>query len=190
MKAIGVIFLTLGCAAWTVSPASATQSVAAGQQASPRSATNAVGKRSRAADHAAPAGVRTQTGKPAEAQQNQRKVSGNKPPTANASPVKSSHRNAVPDRRERFASAASKNSHRPGSDEYGSAAQNGSARNETVSHAPSNRAPSSVRPSMPSLSNVRHRGANPAIVGGVGTSNARNFGALDGTHMNRRPIGN
>jgi hypothetical protein len=190
MKAIGVIFLTLGCAACTVGPASAGQSVAAAQQTSSRSATNAVGSHSRAADHAVPAGVRTQTGKPAEAQQNQSKVSGNKTPTRNASLTKSSRPNEVPNRRERSVSAASKNSHRPGSDKSGGAAQNGLARNETVSHAPSNRTPSAVRPSVPSLSNVRHRGANPAIFGGVGASNARNSGALDGTHMNRRRIGN
>ena len=190
MKAIGVIFLTLGYAAWTVGPASAGQSVAAAQQTSPRSATNAAGNHSRAADHASPAGVRTQTGKPAKAQQNHSKISGNKPPTTNASPTKSSHRNEVPNRRERSVSAASKNSHRPGSDKSVGATQNRLARNETVSHAPSNRAPTAVRPSVPSLSNVRHRGANPAIVGGVGTSQARNSGALDGTHMNRRRMGN
>jgi hypothetical protein len=190
MRTVGLILLALGCAASAVGAAAAGQSVAEVQPTSPRSATNAVGNHSRASDHAAPAGVRTQTGKPAEARQNQSKVSGNKPPTTDASPTKTSHRNEVPDRRERSVSAASKNSHRPGSDKSGGAAQNGLARNKTVSHAPSNRAPSAVRPSVPSLSNVRHRGANPAIVGGVGASNARNSGALDGTHMNRRRIGN
>lgn len=190
MKAIGVIFLMLGCAACTVAPASAGQSVAAAQQMSPRSATNAVGNHSRAAEHVAPAGVPAQTGKPAEAQQNQSDVSGSKPPATNASPAKSSHRNEIPNRREPSVSAASKNSHRPGSDKSWGAAQNGLARNETVSHAPSNRAPTAVRPSVPSLGNVRHRGANPATVSGVGTSSARNSGALDGTHMNRRRTGN
>jgi hypothetical protein len=190
MKAIGVIFLTLGCAARTVGTAYPAQSVVVSQQEPPPSTANAVGNHSRQTDHAAPAGVRTQTGKPAEAQQNQSKVSGNKPPTANASPTKSSHRNEVPNMRERSLSAASKSPHRPGSDKSGGAAQNGLARNETASHAPSKRAPNAVRPSGPALSNVRHRGANPAIVGGVGTSNTRNSGALDGTHMNRRRIGN
>jgi hypothetical protein len=43
---------------------------------------------------------------------------------------------------------------------------------------------------VPALSTMRHRGANPAIVGGAGNSSTRNTTALDGTHMSRRHIGN
>ena len=190
MRAVGLIFLALGCAASAVGAAAVGQSVAASQQAPTRSAPNAVGNRSHEADHAAPAAGGARVGKPSDDQQNHRKVSGNEPPTTKASPSKANHRNEVPNRRERSAAGNSESPHRPGSDKSGGVAQNGLARNETVRHAPSNRGLSAVRPSVPSLGNVRHRGANPAIVGGVRTSNARSSGALGGTHMNRRRIGN
>jgi len=190
MRAVGLIFLTLGYAASAVGVAGAGQSVAAAQQAPSRSAPNAVGTRSHEADHAAPAADGTHVGKPSEDQQNHRKVSGNKLPASSTSPSKANRRNEVPNRRERSASGDSKNSYRPGSDKSAGAAQNGLARNETLNHTPSNCGPSAVRPAVPLLSNVRHRGANPAIVGGAGNSNSRNTGALDGTHMNRRRTGN
>ena len=132
----------------------------------------------------------THIGKPSDDQQNHRKVSGNKLPTSSASPSKSNRPDELANRRERSASEDSVNSHRPASDKSAGAAQIGLARNETVNHSPSNRASSAVRPVVPSLGNVRHRGSNPAIVGGVGSSNARNTGALDGTHMNRKRTGN
>jgi hypothetical protein len=190
VRAIGLIFLTLGCAASAVGAAGAGQSVAAPPQAPSRSTPNAVGSRSHEADHAAPPADGTRVGKPSQDQQNHREVSGNKPSPSNTSPSKANHRNEVPNRRERSASQDSKNSIHPGSDKSAGATQNGLVRNETVNHAASKRASNTARPTVPSLSSARHRGANPAIVGGAGNSNSRNTGALDGTHMNRRRTGN
>lgn len=190
MKATTLFFLTLGCAAWTVGGAYPAPSFAAAQQASPGSAAPAAGHHSREDDHAAPTGGGTHIGKPSDDQQNHRKVSGNKLPTSSASPSKSNRPDELANKRERSASEDSVNSHRPASDKSAGAAQIGLARNETVNHSPSNRASSAVRPVVPSLGNVRHRGSNPAIVGGVGSYNARNNGALDGTHMNRKRTGN
>jgi hypothetical protein len=190
MRAIVLIFLTLGYAASAVGAAGAGQSAAAAQQTSNRSAADTVGNHPREADHAAPTDDRTHIGKTSGDQQIHPKVSGNKAPAANASLSKPSRRNELANKHERSASQDSKNSHRPASDKSAGAAQNGLARNATVSHGPSNRPSSPVRPAVPSLSNVRHRGANPAIVGGAGNSNTRNTAALDGTHMNRRRIGN
>ena len=190
MKAVGLIFLTLGCAAWTFGAAYPAQSVATAQQTTRGSAANAMGNHTREAEHAAPNDRGTHIGKPSDDQQNSPKVSGNKSPISNPSPSKSNRPNEIVNRRERSVSEDSKNSDRSGADRSAGAARNGLARSETVNHAPSIREPSAVRPSVPSLSNVRHRGPNPAIVGGLGSSNARNTAALDGAHMNRKRLGN
>jgi hypothetical protein len=190
MRAIGLVFLTLGYAASAVAAAGTSPSVAASQQAPARSAADTADNHSREADRAAPAGDRTQIGKTPEDPPKHPKAADNKIPAANASRSKTNHRNEVANRRERSASADSKNSHRPASDKSAGAAPNGLAPNEAAKRAPSDRAPSAVKGAVPSLGNVRHRGRNPAIVGGAGNSNSRNSAGLDGTHMNRRRVGN
>jgi hypothetical protein len=190
MKTIGLIFLMLGCAAWPVRATYAAQSVAAAQQAPSRSAANAVGNHSRDAEHAAPADAGTRVGKPSDEQQAYRKVPSNKPAASNPSLSKSSRRNELTNGHERSGSEDPKNSRRTGSDNSRGVAQSGLARNETTNHATSIRASGVVRAAAPSLGNVRHHGANPAIVGGPGNSNTRNTAALDGTHMNRKRTGN
>ncbi len=72
-----------------------------------------------------------------------------------------------------------------GSTDPGGAAKGESIQNKGARHAISVR-PSSVAPShTPPLNNVRHRGPNPAIVGGLG--NTKNGGAINGTWMIRKP---
>lgn len=190
MKAISLVLLTLGCVAWAVGAAYAAPSVAPAKQASSRSAANAVGNHSQEADHAAPNGGGTHIRKHSDDQQNHRKAPDKKFPASNSKRSKSDRPNELANRREHSTSEDSVNSRRPGSDKSGGAAKNGFARSETVNHAPPNRAPSAVHPSVPSLSDVRHRGPNPAIVGGPRSSNTRNTGAIDGTHMNRKHTGN
>lgn len=47
--------------------------------------------------------------------------------------------------------------------------------------------PRRVVPSTPALhSDVRHRGLNPAVIGGAAKSDAKNTSAINGTPMNRR----
>ena len=151
MRAIGLVFLTLGYAASAVGAAAAGQSVPASPQAPSRSAPSAVGSRSRESDHAAPAADGAHVGKPSDDQQNHRKVSGNKLPTGNSSLSKSNRFTRLSNTRERSEAKDSKNSHRLGSDKAGGAANNGLTRNETVNHAPSNRASNAARPTAPSL---------------------------------------
>jgi hypothetical protein len=189
MKAAGLVFLTLGYLAWTVGGAYAAQSVVAAQQTPPPSGANTVGNHSREADHAAPAADDAHVGKPSDDQQNHRNISG-KLPTSNSKRSKSNRPSGLPNTRERSAAEDSRNSHRPASDKSAGTAKNGLSRNETVNHAPPNRSSSAPRPTVPSLSSVRHRGANPPIVGGVGSSNTKNTASLDGTHMNRKRTGN
>jgi hypothetical protein len=190
MKTMGVVILMLGCVAWSVRATYAGQSVSVSQQGPSRIATDTVGNHSRENNHVAPAGDGTHVAKPSEDQHNHPKISGNKSSTSITSPSKANHPNELENRRERSGSEDSKDFHRAGSDKSRGATQNGLARNETINHAASNRGPSAARPAVPALSNVRHRGANPAIIGGAGNSNSRNTTALDGTHMNRRRTGN
>jgi hypothetical protein len=75
----------------------------------------------------------------------------------------------------------------PGSSKFAAAAKSGFVRSETVSNALSARAPSVVRPTAPSVTNVRHRSPNPAVVAGAPNSRSSNAAALNGTRMNRKP---
>jgi hypothetical protein len=190
MRAIGLVFLTLGYAASVLGAAGWGQSVVASQQASPPSAANTVGNHSRETEHATATDGGTHLGKAPDDQQNHRNISGNKFPTSNSSLSKSNRPSGLPNRHQRSAAEDSKNFHRPGSGKSGGAAKNGFTRNETVNHASSNRAPSAAQRSVPSLGNVRHRGPNPAIISRAGSSSTRNTAALDGTHMNRKRTGN
>ncbi|MGA7929130.1 MAG: hypothetical protein WCA20_24415 [Candidatus Sulfotelmatobacter sp.] len=83
------------------------------------------------------------------------------------------------------------NFHPPGSDKSGGAAKGGFIKNEKVNSALTARPTSVARPTVASLNplpnHVRHRGPNPAVVGGSANSASRNPGALNGTRMNRRP---
>jgi hypothetical protein len=65
-------------------------------------------------------------------------------------------------------------------------ANKGLLENKPSSSALLVRPPALLLASSPSLGTVRHRGANPAVIGG-GNSSANNTGALNGTRMTRRP---
>jgi hypothetical protein len=79
------------------------------------------------------------------------------------------------------------NLHQPGSDKSGGAAKSGFIRNQTVNNALAVRTPSVARPTVPLLNNVRHRSANPAVVGGSANSHSSNTGAINGSRMIHRP---
>ena len=59
--------------------------------------------------------------------------------------------------------------------------------NKTASKARSAQLPTTSRTSAPTLSIVRHRNPNPAIVGGSKSSTAVSTGAINGTRMSRKP---
>jgi hypothetical protein len=83
------------------------------------------------------------------------------------------------------------NVHPPGSDKSGGTAKGGFIKNEKVSSVLTARPPSVARPTIASLNplpnHVRHRGPNPAVVGGSANPASSNPEGLNGTHMNRRP---
>jgi hypothetical protein len=64
------------------------------------------------------------------------------------------------------------------------------ARQAFIQYQAANRGLPLERPAgvaMPSLSNVRHRGTNPPIIGGAANSTRHVTGALSGTGIKRRP---
>jgi hypothetical protein len=79
----------------------------------------------------------------------------------------------------------------PALDRSGGGAKGGLVQNEAVNSAQHVRSTSAVRPAAaslnPSLINVRHRGPNPAVVGGSAKLNSSNTGAINGTRMHRKP---
>jgi hypothetical protein len=66
-------------------------------------------------------------------------------------------------------------------------AKKGSIQNKPVTSASAVQRQSMFPSSSPSLDNLRHRGPNPAVIGGLGSSKLRETGAIDGSHVRRRP---
>lgn len=63
----------------------------------------------------------------------------------------------------------------------------GSIQNKSVTSVSAVQRQSMFPSSSPSLGNQRHRGPNPAVIGGLGTSKARETGAINGSHISRKP---
>jgi hypothetical protein len=130
---------------------------------------------------------RTHGGKPSDEQRGNRDASDKNHPRSSTSLTKANRPNQLPTRREYSTSGSTMNLHGTGSDKSSDVAKGGLVQNETVNNALRVRPPSVARPAAPSLNNVRHRGPNPAVVGGSANSITRNTGALNGTHMSRKP---
>jgi hypothetical protein len=71
----------------------------------------------------------------------------------------------------------------PGTDNSVRAARSGFIGHAGVSNV---RAPSVTRIVAPTVNNVRHRGPNPAVVGGSAKTQANGTGSVSGTGMSRR----
>jgi hypothetical protein len=77
--------------------------------------------------------------------------------------------------------------HRPGSTQSAAASKDRSIRNEKPSNTRSVRPPGNITAARASPNSVRHRGSNPATVGGAANSVPRNSGAINGSRMTRKP---
>jgi hypothetical protein len=93
----------------------------------------------------------------------------------------------LPNGRKGSVSGTAMNLHQPGSGPSGGAATGGLIRNQTVGKVSPVRQPGVARPAVSSLSAVRHRGSNPAVVTGSLNAGARKTGTIDGTRVYRRP---
>jgi hypothetical protein len=65
--------------------------------------------------------------------------------------------------------------------------ERGSIQNKSVTSVSAVQRPSMFPSSSPSLDNQRHRGPNPAVIGGLGTSKPGGTGAINGSRFSRRP---
>ena len=174
MKPLCFLFLTIACVLWiegTTCAASSQQTSAEG------SATTPV------------------AGNPSKEQRYPRHASDKNHPRSRASLTAANHPKQLPNDRKRSIPGNAANLHQSGSGKSGAAAKGGLIQNETARNAMPVRPPGTVRPTAtmlnPSLNNVRHRGPNPAVVGGsAGGSvnlNSSNAGAINGTRMPRKP---
>ncbi len=191
MKTTCLLFLTISWAALTHGTGYAVPSGPASQQTSPESSANTASDHPRdpAQRDAPPADDgRHQTGGKASAEQRDlRRASDKDHPPRRASLTEANRPKQFPHSRKRFLPGNAINLHQPGPDKSGGAAKGGLIQTETVNNALPVRPPSVVRPTVPSLNNVRHRGPNPAVVGGSANLQSRNTGAINGTRMNRKP---
>lgn len=108
-------------------------------------------------------------------------------PRSRASLVKTVRPKQVPNNQERLTSGSAINLRQPGSARSGGAAKDGRIHNKTLNNAPPVRLQSALRPTVPSLDNVRHLGANQAGISGSAKPDGSKTGAIDGTRMIRRP---
>jgi hypothetical protein len=137
--------------------------------------------------HATPAddGKRQKEESPSE-QQVLRRAAKNRPRNR-ANLTVANRSKQLPIRRKRSKALNAANPYPPDLDKSGDAA---TGQNRTANNALPLRSTSVVRPTVASLNaslnTVRHRGPNPAVVGGS-ASNTGNAGALSGTRMHRRP---
>jgi len=106
---------------------------------------------------------------------------------ARASLTNANRPQQLPNSRQRSPLGNAMNLHPPGSHIFAGAAKGGTIPNTTVNSAVPGRTSSLVRPAAPSLNNVPHRSPNPAVVGGSANLRSSNTGAINGTHMNRKP---
>jgi hypothetical protein len=95
--------------------------------------------------------------------------------------------NRLPNRWESSMYRSAVNFHRPNSDKSRDAAESGLIQNRSVNNALRVRQPSIGRPTSLSANNPRHRGPNPAVVGGAANATTRDTGMLNGVSMHRRP---
>ena len=139
------------------------------------------------AEHATPA-VDTKLQKDANApraQRGQRHISGENLQRSSITTPKARPKQ-LPNNREHFRSTDALNLHRR---DFGrSAAVEGtSGPKKIINNTLPSRAGNVMRPTVSGLNNVRHRGANPPVIGGVANSHGRNAGAINGTGVRRRP---
>jgi hypothetical protein len=185
MKDTCLLVLMIGCAVLTHGRAYANAVGPTSQQTSPESLS----------DHSQDGELAPQTH--AQNHQNERNLarepgdhghgSAGNHPRSGAGLPRANRPTQFPNRRERFPSGIAMNLRNSGSNKSGGAAKGGLIRQGQANGTQSLRTPDVVRPRAPSLNNVRHRGANPAVIGGAANSDARDSGAINGTRVHRKP---
>jgi hypothetical protein len=139
------------------------------------------------AEHGAPAGDgRQETGaKASDEQRNHGRASSPNHPPSRTSLTKVNRPMPIP--KSRQPPMPGNALHPPGSNISAGAAKGGLIPSQTVNSASPIRTTSVVRPTGPVLNSARHRGPNPAVVGGSPNLRSSNAGTINGTRMNRKP---
>jgi hypothetical protein len=193
-----ILILTIGCAVWM----QGTTYAAPSQQTSAESSAHE--KSAKPASDRPHDDVSQDPGRVAPADSGKPKngsISGDEPPDhqtssknlprSRAGLTAANRPKQLPIGRKTSLSGNAMNLHPPGSDKSGGAAKGGFIKNEKVDSALTARPPSVARSTVASLNPLpnhgRHRGPNPAVVGGSANPASSNTGALNGTRMNRRP---
>ena len=179
MKTTGLLLLMMVWAAWTQGTGFAVPS---------SSANPASGHPGDTERTASPRDGRYQTrGKASDEQRKHGPASGPNHSLSRANLTKANHPKPIPNRSQHSLPGNAMNFHQPSLGKPSGAAKGGLIPNETVHNALPVRSSSIVRPAAQSLNNVRHRGPNPAVVGGAPEHHSSNTGAINGTRMNRKP---
>ncbi len=184
MKAARLLFLMSSCASLTLGISVA----APAQQTSPESSTTTVVVHPQDTEHARPAGSgnRRGVGRIPDGEKDTRNSSARNHPRSPATRVKVPPKQLPNDRKD-SPSGNPANPHQPGFDKSDALAETRFAHQGTFKSGQAVRPASVTRSSVPVRNTVRHRGANPAVVGGTVNSALRNTGAISGTSVHPRP---
>jgi hypothetical protein len=188
MKVTFLFFLVIASAAFMSGTAGVAAPSQSSQQTSPANTVNTVSGHSHDAEHTPPAdnGKGQKDAKPFDREREQRHVSDKNHPHSPATATRVRPKQLT-NNRERFQSGNPTNFHQAGSDKRSAAAKTELIQQETVSRARPGGPASAIRPIAPLRNNVRHRLANPAVIGGLANSVGRNTGEIDGKSVHRRP---
>ncbi len=188
MRSVLPLLLVISSAGFISRPARALHSNPKFQQSAPQSATKTAVDHPHHAPNPAPAagGNRQKHGNPSNEKQRPRQLSGRNPERGAATLQKVRPRQ-IQNASGRFTSTKPGNSHQPGNSKTGRAEKGASIKQEGGNSARPVQSPNATRPALPPQSNVRHRGANPAVIGGSANFGVRNTGAINGTSVRRKP---
>ncbi len=178
-----LLFLTIILVTLTLCISFGTQA----QQTSLDSLKNTVSAHPQDPEHASRAdgGKRKEDGKPSGEGKNRGRRSGKNHPNSAASPKAFPKR--VSNERHGSPSGNAIGHHQPGSDKRDDVAKSRLNHGDTIHSSEHVRRAKVIQPAVPSLNNVRHRGANTAILGGSTKPAGKNTGAINGTSVHRRP---
>jgi len=184
MKTTCLLFLMIGCAALMHGTSYAAQS----QQTATKSSSSTASDHPRHAEHAAVAGggKHQKEANSSDRRRGNHHVSEMKLPRRQGGITAANHRKPFPNSSKPSAPGRSMNLRQMGSGKHNDVAKSGLIQRETINSARPVRPTNVTRPSAPLLNNTRHRGANPAVIGGSAISD-RNTGAINGNRVHRKP---
>jgi hypothetical protein len=188
MKATTFLFVTIGCTAVMHGTSYAAQSNQLSSQTSSKTAEKTATDHPRDPEHATPAtaGKHKTDQRSSDEPQDHRNTSEKNLPRKHPNLTTTNHPKQPPSSQNRSKPANALNLNHPRSDKLDGAAKGGAIHPETVNNGFPVRSRRVARSTTASPNNTRHRGPNPAVIGGSASS-GRNTGAINGTRVNRKP---